>query len=139
MRESNRCDVARHSRWPEHACVQVSRSALKLENLIKWGPTGLALAVNGVLKNIDLRGNSLGTEGWCAIFAALRDNKKNKIESWELSGQGINAEIAKVLAEYVSVSGVLKNINLRYNSLGDEGKGVIRDAVSGREGFELEM
>ena len=41
MRESNRCDVVRHSRWPEHACVQVSRSALKLENLIKSGPTGL--------------------------------------------------------------------------------------------------
>ena len=37
MRESNRCDVVRHSRWPEHACVQVSRSALKLENLIKSG------------------------------------------------------------------------------------------------------
>ena len=36
-------------------------------------------------------------------------------------------------------SKVLKNINLRYNSLGDEGKGVIRDAVSGREGFKLEM
>ena len=41
MRESNRCDVVRHSRWPEHACVQVSRSALKLENLIKSGTTGL--------------------------------------------------------------------------------------------------
>ena len=41
MRESNRCDVVRHSRWPEHACVQVSRSALKLENLIKSAATGL--------------------------------------------------------------------------------------------------
>ena len=51
-----------------------------------------------------MRGNSLGTEGWCAVFAALRDNKDNKIESWDLSRQGINVEIAKVLAEYVSVS-----------------------------------
>ena len=42
-----------------------------------------------------------------AIFAALRDNKENKIESWDLSEQGINPEIAKVLAEYVSVSAVL--------------------------------
>ena len=90
-------------------------------------------------RRIYLRGNPLGTEGWCAIFAALRDNKENKIESWELSGQGINAEIAKVLAEYVSVSGVLTTLDLRANDLGDEGKGVIRDAVSGRVGFELKM
>ena len=91
------------------------------------------------MKTVNLRGNSLGTEGWCAIFAALRDNKENKIESWDLSRQGINEEVAKVLAEYVSGSAVLKNIDLRYNRLGDEGKGVIRDAVSGREGFKLEM
>ena len=51
-----------------------------------------------------MRNNSLGTEGWCAIFKALRDNKKNKIKSWDLSDQNINPEIAKVLAEYVSVS-----------------------------------
>ena len=51
-----------------------------------------------------LRGTNLGTEGWCAIFAALRDNKENKIESWDLSGQGINQEVVKVLAEYISVS-----------------------------------
>ena len=36
-------------------------------------------------------------------------------------------------------SRVLKNIDLRDNSLGDEGKGVVRDAVSGREGFKLKM
>ena len=34
---------------------------------------------------------------------------------------------------------MLKNIDLRYNGLGDEGKGVIRDAVSGREGFKLRL
>ena len=51
-----------------------------------------------------LRDNNLGTEGWCAVFGALRDNKKNKIESWDLLDEGINPEIAKVLAEYVSAS-----------------------------------
>ena len=34
---------------------------------------------------------------------------------------------------------VLKNIDLSYNNLGDEGRKAIHDAVSGREGFELEM
>ena len=57
-----------------------------------------------------LRGNSLGTEGWCAVFAALRDNKDNKIESWDLSGQSINPEIAKVLAEYISVSTAVRSL-----------------------------
>ena len=57
-----------------------------------------------------LRNNKLFTEGWCAIFAALRDNKDNKIESWDLSSQGINAEIAKVLAEYVSVSTAITSL-----------------------------
>ena len=49
-------------------------------------------------------------EGWCAVFSALRDNPDNKIESWDLSRQGINAEIAKVLAEYVSVSTAIRSI-----------------------------
>ena len=31
------------------------------------------------------------------------------------------------------------SLNLDYNNLGDEGKGAIRDAVSGRVGFELRM
>ena len=57
-----------------------------------------------------LRDNELDTEGWCAIFAALRDNKDNKIESWDLPYQGINAEIAKVLAEYVSVSTAITSL-----------------------------
>ena len=57
-----------------------------------------------------LRYNSLGTESWSAIFAALRDNKDNKIESWDFFDQGINAEIAKVLAEYVSVSTAITSL-----------------------------
>ena len=57
-----------------------------------------------------LRDNELGTEGWCAIFAALRDNKDNKIEAWDLSGQGIGPEIAKVLAEYVSASTAVRSL-----------------------------
>ena len=57
-----------------------------------------------------LRANSLGTEGWCAVFAALRDNKDNKLESWDLQNESINVEITKVLAEYVSASTALKSL-----------------------------
>ena len=61
---------------------------------------------------------------------------------------------AAEIAEYVSGSGVLKSIDLSMNNIDEgkgsskffgrkngkrEGKAVIRDAVSGREGFELRM
>ena len=57
-----------------------------------------------------LRGNSLGVEGWCAIFAALRDNQDNKIEVWDLQREGIGPEIAKVLGEYISVSTAIRSL-----------------------------
>ena len=57
-----------------------------------------------------LRKNSLGAEGWCAIFAALRDNKDSKVEVWDLQQEGIGPEIAKVLAEYVSVSTAITSL-----------------------------
>ena len=57
-----------------------------------------------------LRGNDLRTEGWCAIFRALRDNKDNKIESWDLSGESISPEVVKVLAEYVSASTAVRSL-----------------------------
>ena len=68
------------------------------------------LRVSAVLKSIDLRYNDLGAEGWCAIFNALKENTANKIESWDLSYQKINDEIAKTLAEYISVSKVLTSL-----------------------------
>jgi hypothetical protein len=39
------------------------------------------------LTEIELNYNSLGTNDWCAIFKALRDNNVNKIAKWDLSGQ----------------------------------------------------
>ena len=57
-----------------------------------------------------LRNNNLGMEGWCTIFAALRDNKDNKIESWDLSRQDLSPEIAKALAEYISVSTAVRSL-----------------------------
>ena len=64
---------------------------------------------SGVLKSLDVCYNKIGDEGAKALASALR------------------------------VNGVLKNIDLSYNNLGDEGEKAIHDAVSGREGFELEM
>ena len=57
-----------------------------------------------------LRKNNLGDDGWSAIFKALAENNGGKIESWDLFGEGIGPETAKILAEYVSVSSTLKTL-----------------------------
>ena len=57
-----------------------------------------------------LCGNQLGDAGWTALFKALCENKGDKIESWDLSGQGVGPETAKALAEYISVSPALKSV-----------------------------
>ena len=59
-------------------------------------------------------------------------------ELW-LYENDIGDEGAMALASALRVNGVLKSINLEYNNLGDEGEKAIRDAVSGRVGFELKM
>jgi len=57
----------------------------------------------------------------------------------DLARNGIDDAGAEALASALRVNGVLTILNLCDNDLGDEGEGVIRDAVSGRVGFELEM
>ena len=71
---------------------------------------GEGLKLNGSLTSLDVRDNKLGDAGWCAIFDALRDNPQNKIATWNLREQGINAIIAKSLAAYVAVSGSLNKV-----------------------------
>ena len=57
-----------------------------------------------------LRNNGLGDAGWTALFKALCENKGDKIESWDLSGEGVGPETAKALADYISVSPALKSV-----------------------------
>ena len=86
--------------------------------------------------------DKIGMEGAARIRGGLERNKV--LTELDLSGSpygggGIGDEGAKALASGLRVNGVLKSIDLRLNDLGDEGKGVIRDAVSGRVGFKLKM
>jgi len=55
----------------------------------------------------------------------------------DLSGEYDASGIA--LADALKVNGVLTTLDLCANDLGDEGKGVIRGAVSGRVRFKLKM
>ena len=57
-----------------------------------------------------LRDNKLGDEGWTALFKALCENKGDKIESWDLTDEGVGPETVKALAEYIAVSPALKSV-----------------------------
>ena len=97
------------------------------------------LAVTAELTKCKLYGNNLGVEGWTIIFNALRDSPTSKITEWDLSYEGLNPEIGKPLAEYLSVTASLTALDVRYNTLGDEGEALLQQAVQGRSGFDLRM
>merc|ERR1719473_342842 len=69
------------------------------------------------LTEVNLRGNSIGDEGWCAIFDALRDNPQDKIAKWDLSNQGINPTTAKSLAAYAATSASLTQLDVSGNEI----------------------
>ena len=108
---------------------------------------GKALEVNEVLANFELWENNIGDEGAKALASALRVNEV--LETLGLDGNKIGNEGAIAIGEALKINEVLKGIDLKDNRLdrgkgfsrffGRNGKRVIRDAVSGREGFELKM
>ena len=99
----------------------------------KYGCTevrkSLGLRARECRAQVDLRGNSLGDEGWCAIFDSLRDNPQNKIAKWELAGQGITQIITKSLAAYAAVSSSLTTLSLFANPVGDDGAKALAAAL----------
>ena len=66
--------------------------------------------VTGQLTKCELRGNKLGVEGWTSIFNALRDSPSSKITEWNLYNEKLGPEIAKPLAEYISITGQLTKL-----------------------------
>ena len=85
---------------------------------LSYGSLGDASAVviaslisnNGELTKCELRSNKLGVEGWTSIFNALRDSPSSKITEWNLLYAKLGPNIAKPLAEYISITGQLTKI-----------------------------
>ena len=100
-----------------------------------------ALRVNEVLTTLNLRGKvgngCLGDKGAKALASALCVN--GVLTNLNISENIIGVEGAKAIGKALAINAVLKTLIINYNNLGDEGERVIRDAVSGRVGFELEM
>ena len=99
-----------------------------------WVPSAIVIAsligVNGSLTEGNLRENKLGVEGWAIIFNALRDSPTSKITKWDLTDELLGPEIAKPLAEYISVTGSLTELNLVRNEIGSEGAAAIAKGLS---------
>ena len=78
-----------------------------------------AIAVCASLTSLDLSDNAL-----CGV----------KYGQGTYTAEGINA-----IADALRVSSSLTRLDVRYNSLGEEGTAVLRTAVEGRSGFELKL
>ena len=69
-----------------------------------------ALKGNASVTECKLRGNELSVEVWTIIFNTLRDSPTSKIATWDLYGEKLGPEIAKPLAEYISVTTSLTSV-----------------------------
>ena len=56
-----------------------------------------------------------------------------------LSGNELRPEGAAALAPAIAVSPSLTRLDVRHNLLWDKGKGVLRNSIEGRSGFELQL
>ena len=113
--------------------VTASVTSVDLSNN-QLGPMGAKALVDGGAFNASvteckLDGNYLGVEGWTIVFNTLRDSPASKITTWGLAGEHLGPEIAKPLAEYISVTASLTSLSLGQNELGDEGATVIARAL----------
>jgi len=96
-----------------------------------------AIAVNGSLKligegGLDLRNNSIGGVGWCAIIAAVCGSTVSQISSIDASGNSIGPTGAKKIAEALRscVNGSLAILNLNGNELGPEGAKALAPTIA---------
>jgi hypothetical protein len=71
-----------------------------------------ALKVTGSVTECNLTHNKLGVEGWTIVFNALRASPISKITTWDLSGEQLGPEIAKPLANYISVTSLCSPLSL---------------------------
>jgi len=94
--------------------------------------------VSDSLTYLNLKGCGIGDEGAKALAAGVASSSslvKLSLGHSEIGGEGV-----KAIAEAVRVSGSMAYLELKWNfRMGDAAKQSLRDAVRGRQGFELEL
>ena len=122
---------------------QFSASGIYLHNkgLTAHDATVVAeiLKSNTSVTKVDLWGNKeIGDEGAKALAEARKVNAT--VKKLELDGCGIGDDGAAALAEALRSNTSLTLLYLYGNDgIGEQGKQLLRDAVAGREGFELRL
>ena len=127
----------------EAAAVIAKQFGASEINLVNKGLTAHdATVVAEILKSntsvtvVVLVGNKeIGDEGAKALAEALKVNAT--VEVLHLNGCGIGDDGAAAIAEALRSNTSLTMLNLGGNGIGEQGKQLLRDAVAGREGFEL--
>ena len=94
---------------------------------------------NASVTKILVGGNNLGDEGATILCDALRESTVTKVQKLDLRFNGIGPEGAKAVAAIAAVVASLTQLDVGMNSLGEQGKAVLRNAVEGRSGFELKL
>ena len=114
---------------------------LRGQNLRTSGSKALAkaLRINGTLTSVELGDNTLGDEGWGAIFAAICGNKDSKIMSLHASSENIGPAGVKLIAEALrtSVTGALTRVDVRKNNIVGDGAAQLAATVLGNLKIEM--
>ena len=76
-----------------------------------------------------------------SAITVAEQKRKDKLTELNLRDKGLGPTEGLVLAELVKGSTTLKKLDVSgfFNRLGDEAMQLLRDAVSGRDGFELKL
>ena len=94
---------------------------------------------NASLIKILVGSNELGDEGATTLCDALRESKVTKVQELDLVLNGIGPKGAKAVAAMAAVVPSMTRLDVRFNSLSDEGMAVLKKAAEGRSGFELRL
>ena len=100
---------------------------------------GVAEVLRRGVVRLHLNGNALGDAGVEALAAAFKEGAGAKLQTLDLQYNGITAQGAQALAGCLAACGSLRELHLYDNELDDAAKQTLREAVAGREGFELRM
>ena len=84
------------------------------------------------LTKISVNDNRLGDEAATVLCDALRESTVTKVQELDLSNNNIGPEGAKAVAAMAAVVASMTRLDVRWDSLGEEGEAALREAIEGR-------
>ena len=112
-----------------------------------------AIAATASITHVDVRYNNIAGHGAKQLSAAvlanikievfndvpIKDMRADSFTELDLSSKDIGVVGGTVVAGLIPAMASLTRLDVRYNSLGEEGEAVLRKAVEGRSEFELKL